>query len=594
MSDQTGAPFLRLLDIHGDPQTASIWSEAATTDAWLEVEIGLAHAQADVGLIPVDAAGAIEAHLRSTSVDVANLRAGSRQVGYPILPLLEQLSASGPSDVAAYLHWGATTQDVMDSALAMQLGRSLDRIDALVGSVGDGLRALAVAHRGTLMAARTHGQPAVPTTFGAKVATYLAEFARHKDRVARVRREAALVSLYGAGGTSAAMGGSSRAIRSALASRLALGASDVPWHTARDALADVAFVCAAIAATCGRLGREVASLSRPEIGEVSEESGHHRGASSTMPQKANPITSEAIIGMSLFAAGQCSIILAAMQPGHERATGEWQAEWDSLPLVVSTCASSLSLSAELVRSLQVDVGKMRTNVDRDGGSIMAEAAMMHIARLTGRARAHDLVYEACRRAKASGQPLRRALESTLPADVMRGLPPIERLLSPDAYLGEAAGPIVDAALAAWDRSGGIGSAAPGSPRTPRSPDPHQGGASFDPRGFANRYVSLLVDRRLEEFLTLWADDATLDYLGTRYTGKSELRDLYRRLLSAGGRSSAGLHRVAGDEQQVVYEWWSRKHHEDGRVEGFAGVDFLTLRDGLITESRVYMDPGLEG
>ena len=273
-------------------------SDHAAIKAWLDVECALVAAQASLGIVSLAAADQVETRAKGIRIDQAALHESTRLVGYPILPLLDQLGFDAP-EVAATIHSGATTQDIMDSGLSLVLRAALARIEMLVIEVGDSAAILADGHRGTVMVGRTHAQPAVPTTFGAKVAVWIAEFARHCDRLRAARERAAVLSLFGAGGTSAALGPQSREVRRLVADRLGLGAVDVPWHTARDNLAEVGFVLAAISATCGKIAREVIDLSRPEIGELRERDGDHRGASSTMPQKANPIASEAVVGIEL-------------------------------------------------------------------------------------------------------------------------------------------------------------------------------------------------------------------------------------------------------------------------------------------------------
>ena len=328
--------FLPLVDVFADDEVTQLFSEESIVDAWVEVERALAHVQAELGIIPADAAAAIDAATTSGRIDLASLRERTLVVGYPILPLLEQIVHTSP-EVGPFLHWGTTTQDVMDTGLALVLGRALDRIDTLIGELGGEVAAKADEHRATVMPGRTHAQPAVPVTFGGKLAVWLAELTRHRQRLRAARERAVVVQLFGAAGTAAALGPQSRAVRHALAERLGLGTVDVPWHTARDGVAETGFVLAAASGTCGKLAREVVELSRPEIGEVREEGGHLRGASSTMPQKANPVGSEAVVGLSILAAHHAGALLTTMQGTHERAAGEWQAEWDALPL---TCAAA--------------------------------------------------------------------------------------------------------------------------------------------------------------------------------------------------------------------------------------------------------------
>ena len=292
------------------------------------------------------------------------------------------------------------------------------------------MAAKADEHRATVMPGRTHAQPAVPVTFGGKLAVWLAELTRHRQRLRAARERAVVVQLFGAAGTAAALGPQSRAVRHALAERLGLGTVDVPWHTARDGVAETGFVLAAAAGTCGKLAREVVELSRPEIGEVREEGGHLRGASSTMPQKANPIGSEAVVGLSILAAHHAGALLTAMQGTHERAAGEWQAEWDALPLTCAAAAGALAGARRVVAGLSVFPDRMRANLDGEGGSIMAEAAMMAVADVVGRADAHAIVSEASSAARGEGLSLRIALERGLDARCPRRHAPARRSARP--------------------------------------------------------------------------------------------------------------------------------------------------------------------
>jgi 3-carboxy-cis,cis-muconate cycloisomerase len=457
------APYLALLEVFGDPTTSELLSETATIAAWLEVERALAAAQAELGLVSPEAAAAVEAFVRIDRIDLAAVRERTRWIGYPVLPVVEQLRRVGPPEVAATLHWGATTQDIMDSGLVLGLRSALARIDRLLVEVGDLTAAHADRHRATLMAGRTHAQPAVPTTFGAKVAVWLAEFARHRDRLNAARQRVLVLSLFGAGGTSAALGPHSREIRRLVARRLGLGVVDVPWHTARDNLAEVGFVLAGIGATCGQIAREVIDLSRPEIGELHEGGGDRRGASSTMPQKANPISSEVVFGMSTLVAQQVPSLLAAMRSGHERAAGEWQIEWDAIPTIVALAAGCLANTRSILAGLTVVADRMRHGLEVDGGTIMAEAVMIALAPRVGRARADELVQAACLEATASGRGLAEALRRTLAPELLEAVGPLEARLDPASYLGEVDS-VVDAAIETWRRARRVRRAGRAGPR----------------------------------------------------------------------------------------------------------------------------------
>lgn len=439
--------FSALIDVHGDEQVTRLFSEESFIAAWLEVERALADAQASHGVIPAEAAATIADAAQPRHIDISRLRERSRVVGYPILPLLEELREHSPA-AARYLHWGATTQDIMDSGVALVTKRALDRVQTLTCELGDALASRAEQHRDTLMTGRTHAQPAVPITFGTKLAVWLAEITRHRERLRAAQARIAVVQLFGAAGTAAALGARSREVRHEVARRLGLAAVDVPWHTARDGIAEVGFALAVLAGTCGKIGREVVELSRPEIGELREPGGHHRGASSTMPQKSNPIDSEAVIGMSILAANHLGALLSALQGTHERAAGEWQAEWDALPGLVAAAAGAVATTGRLLTGLVVSVERMRANLDHMESEIMAEAAMMAIAALAGRAAAHDAVYEASRLARAGGVPLATALQRTLDDELLEALPPLATVLDPAGWIGESDS-IVSAAVEGW-------------------------------------------------------------------------------------------------------------------------------------------------
>jgi 3-carboxy-cis,cis-muconate cycloisomerase len=331
----------------------------------------------------------------------------------------------------------------MDSALAMQLAEALAYIETLVLRLGSSLARLADEHRATLMVGRTHAQHAVPITLGSKFAVWLSELSRHLVRLRGARSRAATVQLFGAAGTAAALGPASRETRLRLAKRLELSVTDVPWQSARDTLAEVAFVAAALSATCGKIGREVIELSRPEIAELQEREATGRGASSTMPQKRNPITSEAIVAMSVQAIHQVPSLLFAMQGGHERAAGEWQIEWDALPTAISLAGASVVRACEVIEGIQVFPERMRSNAQLEGDLIMAEKMMMALAPAIGRTRAHEAVYEACLDARANGMSLTDALEKS-----GFSLPATEGMLEPESYLGEA-DEVVTVAVEAW-------------------------------------------------------------------------------------------------------------------------------------------------
>lgn len=433
-SNAGGSAVFTLLErLYADAEMAEIFSEESALRSWLEVERSLASAQAALGVLTEEAAEAIAEAASPDSLDKDELWAQARNVGYPILPLIRQVAARLPDQARGRLHFGATTQDIMDTALSLQLCRALDRLQELLCRLGDALAVQVEHHVATVMAGRSHAQQAVPTTFGAVMATYLAELLRHQERLEDCVSRACRVSAFGGGGTSAAYGPKVGKMRTHMATHLNLDDASVPWHTARDGVAEFGSLCAMLAATCGRFAQEIIALSRTEIGEVSEAVGHHRGASSTMPQKANPVLSEAIVGMTATCGPLSAALLRAMESGHERAAGEWQIEWQVVPQLAVLAASALSVAAEAAEGLQVYPERMRANLEADGGALMAEAYMMQLADELGQAGAHDLVYAAVRAARLDGCDLYTALCKARAED---GDAPVRRI-APEQYLGEA-------------------------------------------------------------------------------------------------------------------------------------------------------------
>ncbi|PRY39833.1 lyase family protein [Umezawaea tangerina] len=441
------SPFSLLTHLAGDDEQLALFSAGSAVESWLAAERALARAQAEHGVIDQADADAIARAAVVGTVDADALWATARTVGYPILGLVRQISAALPEGPDGRVHYGATTQDVMDTGLALQLARSLAALDRRLGEVGDALAVRVAEHAGTVMAARTHAQQAVPTTFGATLAGLLAQLTRQRHRLAQAVPRVAVVSLFGAGGTAAALGPRSAAVRASMARGLDLFPADVPWHADRDGVAEFGWLCTTITATCARLARNVVDLSRTEIAEVFEPSGDHRGASSTMPQKANPISSEVVIGLSGAAGALASSLARIQEAGHERSAGEWQVEWQVVPQLAVLAGSALAGTLAVVRGMRVDADRMRANLELDGGLVMAEARMMSLAAAMGREHAHDLVHEAATRARRTGRALAEVLVEVAGEQGRAELLPDPPVAAAD-YLGEAA-LIAEAAVRGW-------------------------------------------------------------------------------------------------------------------------------------------------
>jgi 3-carboxy-cis,cis-muconate cycloisomerase len=434
-----------LFQLYGDPVTEAAFSIDATIQSWLDVEAALGHALADGGIASREQAESIAAACVPGAIDTGRLWRETRIVGYPILPLVRMICEALPPETAGLVHWGATTQDIMDTGLVLQVSAVVRRLCELAAGFGDGLAMLTDTHRGTVMAGRTHGQQAVPTTFGAKCAVFLAQVGRDLLRLDRAGRAARQVSLFGAGGTSAALGDAAPVVRRALAARLGLADTAVPWHVARDNLVEVAQAAAVAAGTAVRFAREIIDLARTEVGELAEADGEYRGASSTMPQKANPVSAEAIIGFGVSGGTMVGALLRGLEAGHERAAGEWQVEWQALPYVLRSSAGALGIASQLPRELRVFPQRMRANLELDHGLVLAEAYMSRLARVIGRDKAHELVYQASRQSREQDRSLAEILSDAVGDESLRAL---AAPIGPEEYIGATAS-VCDESLSAW-------------------------------------------------------------------------------------------------------------------------------------------------
>lgn len=422
-----------------------VFSEAAQVQAYVEAEVALAVAQGSVGVIPAEAAGVIARRAPSVAIDMERLKHDTDNVGYPIVGLVHQLSGE-LGEAGRYLHWGATTQDIMDTATVLQARKAVGLVEAQLGDVMNALADLARRHRDTPMAGRTHLQQALPITFGHKAAVWLSSLQRCAERLAEAKPRALQAQLGGAVGTLASLGDRGLEVRAAYCAGLGLGEPDITWHVARDGLVELVQVLAVTCGALGKIGYDVMLLMATEIGEVFEPFASHRGASSTMPQKRNPISSELLLANARMARDAASLMLDSMVQDLERATGPWHGEWLALPQAFLLASGSLAQAAFMMGGLTVDGMAMRRNLDLTRGLIVAEAAMMGLAPVLGRQAAHDEVYAACRDATARNGSLldalvrRPAITGALSRDALAAL------CEPSNYLGSA-GAMVDRVLA---------------------------------------------------------------------------------------------------------------------------------------------------
>jgi 3-carboxy-cis,cis-muconate cycloisomerase len=432
-------------DVFSTPSMRAVFSDDAQIRAYVQAQVALAVAQGETGVIPREAAEAIARLAPTVVLDRGQLKADTENVGYPIVGLVRQLS-EGLGEPGRYLHWGATTQDIMDTATVLQLREAVTLIEAQLGEVMATLAGLARRHRDTPMAGRTHLQQALPITFGHKAAIWLSSLQRSAERLAQAKPRALQAQLGGAAGTLASLGDRGLDVRAAYARALGLTEPDITWHVARDGLVEMVQTLAVICGALGKIGYDVMILMATEIGEVFEPFSSHRGASSTMPQKRNPISSEILLANAKASRDAASLMLDAMVQDLERATGPWHCEWLSLPQACLLTAGSLAQAQFMLSGLIVEPKAMRKNLDSTRGLIVAEAVMMGLAPALGRQTAHDEVYAACRDAFERGDGLldallrRPAIASALPCDRLAAL------CEPSNYLGTAA-QMVDRVLA---------------------------------------------------------------------------------------------------------------------------------------------------
>lgn len=424
-------------EMYGRDAMRDIFSDSALLQRYLDVEVALARAQAKLGIIPEKAADAIAAVASVDRVDMARLAARTQIVGYPILPLVEQLSEWAADGLAQYAHWGATTQDIMDTADVLQIRAALDLVEADLGAIADALAGLAGDHARTPMAGRTHLQHALPISFGYKCATWLSAIDRHRARLAQLRGRVEVVEFSGAAGTLASLGEHGLPTQQALAEELGLGLPDITWHTIRDGFTEVTGLLALIAASIGKIGYDIMLMMQTETGEVLEPFVPGRGASSTMPQKRNPISSEMMLAAAKIVREQHALMLDAMVQDHERATGQWHVEWQALPTAFIVTSGGLKAAREALEGLDVRPDAMTDVLDVTKGLIVAEAVMMGLAPTLGRQVAHDVVYDCCREALAGEISFADALlaKPEIAGNISRE--DVLRLTDPGNYLGAA-------------------------------------------------------------------------------------------------------------------------------------------------------------
>ena len=425
-------------------KVADHFTLAARLQAMLDVEAAIAEAEASLDVIPQNAAAAIRHACRADLYDAAALEDTARRTGNLAIPLVRELTqrvASTDHDAARYVHWGTTSQDIIDTAFVLQLRQAVPVIVGDLARAAEAAAGHARRHAHTPMAGRTWLQQATPITFGLKAAGYVDALDRVTAGVRSALNAAMMLQFGGASGTLAALGDQGTAVAQRLASALRLELPAVPWHAHRDRVASLCCALGVATGTAGKIARDIALLSQTEVGEAHE--GTSEGGSSTMPQKQNPVSSAAVLAAAIRAPGLVATVLAAMPQEHERALGGWQAEWEAVPEVVIVAGEAASALADALERLVVDPARMRANLDASGGLVLAEAVAMRLAPHVGRHEAHALVARAARRVSEDRLDFADALSQDPRVSHVLDRHTLEEALTPERYLGATSAFIED-------------------------------------------------------------------------------------------------------------------------------------------------------
>ena len=432
--------------LYGTDEVRELFSDRAHLRFMLDVESALARAESKLGLVPPAVADAIGRAAQVDDLRLDYIAESTRRVGYPIVALVKELGRLAGDEAARYIHLGATTQDILDTALVLQLQRAFAIIRRDLITLARVLADRAARFRDVPICGRTHLQHAVPTTFGLKCAVWASPLVTHLERLEQAAPRFLVVQLGGAGGTLAALGADGPAVVDAFARDLALGVPVQPWHAIRDGLAEAAAILALICGSLSKFALDITLMMQTEVGEVSEPHEQGRGGSSTMPQKRNPIASEYILGATRAVHALVPVMLGSMTADHERATGPWQSESLALPQCVALTAGALAHARSIAEGMTIDTDRMRRNLELTGGLIMSEAVATALGPAIGRAAAEAAVARACDRSIAEGMPLATILRNDPELRPHLTDAEIDRVTNPALYLGSA-GAFVDRVVA---------------------------------------------------------------------------------------------------------------------------------------------------
>jgi adenylosuccinate lyase len=415
----------------------AIFSDSNRVQKWYDFEAALALEQAELGIIPPEAAKEIAKNARVEKVDVESIAAGIRRIKHPLVPALKAVQDLCKPELGEYIHFGPTTQDVLDTGTVLQIRDAHAIYLRDMRAIGKALAKLATAHKATPMAGRSHGVQALPITFGHKAAIWLSEMGRNYERMRELEKRVFVGGMVGAVGTQASFGPKAPELEAGVMKRLGLGVADINWQPARDRFAEYVCTLAIIGGTLGKIANEIVNLEHTEIGELYEPFSEGKVGSSTMPHKRNPSTCEAVVGVSRALRYNAALVIEGMQIEHERDGSSWRAEWKALPESCLMMGGMLSMMKYVLEGLDVDIEQMRENLDRLGGFLLSERVMFALSGKVGKQTAHEVVYEASMHGIENGVTFERALmenrrvRDALTADELRAA------LDPTTYTGHA-------------------------------------------------------------------------------------------------------------------------------------------------------------
>ena len=432
-------------------EAADIFSDANRVQKWFDVEVALAQAQAELGIIPTSAAAEIRRAALAEQIDFAEVGAGIRETAHPLVPALRALEALCAGDAGEYIHYGATTQDIMDTGMMLQLREAWQLIAADVAAIHASLVREARQHSRTVMVGRTHGQQALPITYGYKLAVWISELARHLARMRECETRCFVGNITGAVGTMASFGERGREMQALALSKLGLAVPEICGHSSRDRVVEIAFVVTQLSGTLGKIANEIFNLQRHEIGELREPFHHGKVGSSTMPHKQNPASVELAIGLSRLIRGAMVTITDAMFHEHERDAACLRMELAAVPEIAMYTAGLTRRMRGVVDAMEARPDRMLTNANLLGGLLLSERVMLSLGEFIGKQTAHEIVYEVAMHAQEQGIDFRTALSSD--ARVSAHLTPeqIDTLLDVSRYIGLAPDIVEELYLAIFSR-----------------------------------------------------------------------------------------------------------------------------------------------